>query len=279
LFTAGLARFDASAVRTAQPFELDSRRERYELGLHLRLPALGPQGLLSFEVLYDEQDKQVIDCLASLGVVLGGSCPEADFRLFDGRNESEDTLAPLTGRGNQWTGRATLRVERPPMSWGALRYGGGIALSRVSFSSRSPIADLTSPFILDSAVNGVPVRDLQNALRDRIPQSDPWLSTTVHAMVGNRFSLGRTLSLVIDLKGSLTARNDYEDRGRAEKLTNAELSAVFLFEPSSRLLLYGGGRALSNYLLGEDAFLYTPVSSRFFQKPYGEIFFGVRVGL
>lgn len=279
LLTAGFSDLRASATRSVQPFRLESRRRAYEIGVHLPLYRLGPSTLLSGELRYDKQDKQALDCIEAQGVIVGGRCAEADFRLFDGLSEARSPLAPIEAEGDQWSASLRLRGEAGGGPWGAWRYGGGLKLSRVSIDSSSPLAELTSPFILNSLVEGVPVRSLQAALVQRLPQGDPWLSGTGHILLGSRIKVGKRAALIFDLKGSYTHRMSYDRGGRPDLHYNTELSALVLIEPSSSFLFYGGGRALSNYLLGEDAFLYTPVSARFFKEPYGEIFLGFRLGI
>lgn len=279
LLTAGFSDLQASATRSVQPFRLESRRSAYEIGVHLPVDRLGPSNLLSVELRYDQQDKQALDCIEAQGVIVGGRCAEAGFRLFDGLSEVREPLSPIEAKGDQWTASFRLRGEAGGGGWGVWRYGGGFELSRVSIDSSSPLAELTSPFILNSLVEGVPVRSLQAALVERLPQGDPWLSGTGHILVGSRIKVGERASVIFDLKGSYTQRMSYDRSGRSDLHYNTELSALVLIEPFRNLLFYGGGRALSNYLLGEDAFLYTPVSARFFKEPYGELFLGFRFGI
>ena len=53
------------------------------------------QGKLSLGFRYVAQDKSSIDCYSRGSVVLGGSCDEADFRLFDVQNyEQSEELFP-----------------------------------------------------------------------------------------------------------------------------------------------------------------------------------------
>jgi len=279
LLTAGFADLQASATRSVQPLHLESRRSAYEIGVHLPLDRLGPSNLLSIELRYDQQDRQALDCIEAQGVIVGGRCAEADFRLFDGLSEVREPLSPIEAKGDQWTASLRLRGEAGGGAWGVWRYGGGFELSRVSIDSSSPLAELTSPFILNSLVEGVPVSSLQASLVERLPQGDPWLSGTGHILVGSRIKVGERASVIFDLKGSYTHRMSYDRSGRSDLHYNTEFSALVLIEPFRNLLFYGGGRALSNYLLGEDAFLYTPVSARFFKEPYGELFLGFRLGI
>jgi hypothetical protein len=74
-----------TATRNTQPFKISSATRAHQLGFSKGLgKALSHSWLFSSYLQYRSQGKEAIDCFERLGVVIGGNCSEADFRLIDG---------------------------------------------------------------------------------------------------------------------------------------------------------------------------------------------------
>ena len=269
---------DGSVTRPTRPFEVASDADYKSIGITYSVGSEDRGGSAVISLSSAIQSNVVIDCYERSGVVLGGSCSEADFQLVDGDAllETGESLAfpVLTSSAEALTAELSLhwwrRWSRHPVLIG---HHLMVKASEVDHDSYSPLYDLKSSFLLNTPFNGVPLGDLISDLKDDLPQSEPWREGVFSYNVSASLFTGNWV-----LGGSLGAiyaeRYSFADpMQRPQYNTNFKVSGHVWYQ-FKHAAIYLKGEALTNYLLGVDPLAYTSKSSRFFEHPYGQISVG-----
>ena len=269
---------EGSVVRPSRPFEVASDAEYVTVGAVYSVGDAGQGRAARFSLSEAKQAEVTIDCYERSGVILGGSCSEADFQLIDGDlllETGESVAFPvLTSSANALTAELALDWWR---QWSNLPLLIGqrltIKATEVEHDSYSPLYDLQSSFLLNTPFNGVALGSLISDLKDDLPQSDPWSEAVVRYDVSANLFVGNWI-FGGTVGGIYVKRFGYDDpMGRAQYDANAS-AAGYVWYQFEKATVFLEAEAFSNYLLGVDPLAYTSKSSRFFEHPYGQVTVG-----
>ena len=272
------SKVEGDVKRSVQPFTVSSSADYLSLGMTYRSGSPDDGFSSSLSLTQVEQGNVTVDCYERSGVILGGSCSEADFQLIDGDRlieTGESIAAPVLTSSAE-----ALSVELSLDRWWALSdslflIGHSLSLkgSQVEHQHNSPLYSLQSPFLLNMPFNGSTLGEVVSTLRDDLPQELPWKEAVVR--------YDASISYLSDnwvISGSIGAlyakRFSYEDalgRKQYKRNVTATTELRYLFEKGAVILRLD---AYSNYLLGVDPLAYTNKSSRFFEHPYGQVSLG-----
>ena len=266
---------EGSAVRERQPFRVESTAGYRTAGLTRYFGNSDEGGAVTLQVTDIEQESLDIDCYERSGVVLGGSCEEADFQLVDGDlllETGESVAFPvLTSSAEAISLKASLDLWNR-WSSAPLLLGHSLSLSatEVDHTNYSPLYDLQSTFLLNTPFDGKTLGSLIEELKQDLPQDEPWQE----AVLGYDFSVSYFLGDWIfngALGGRYVQRFNYSDpMKRKQYRSNVRLSGEVWYQ-FEKAAAYLRGEAFSNYLLGIDPLAYNSKSSRFFEHPYGQL--------
>ena len=266
---------EGSAVRERQPFRVESTANYMTLGLTRYFGGSDEGSALTLQFTDIEQDSLDIDCYERSGVVLGGSCEEADFQLVDGDlllETGESVAFPvLTSSAEAISAKASVnwwnRWSSAPVLLG---HSLSLSATELDHTNYSPLYDLQSSFLLNTPFDGKTLGSLIEELKQDLPQDEPWQE----AVLGYDFSVSYFLGDWIfsgALGGRYVHRFNYSDAmKRKQYRSNARLSGEIWYQ-FEQAAVYLRGEAFSNYLLGIDPLAYNSKSSRFFEHPYGQL--------
>ena len=266
---------EGSAVRERQPFRVESTANYMTLGLTRYFGSSEEGGALTLQLTEIEQDSLAIDCYERSGVILGGSCDEADFQLVDGDlllETGESVAFPvLTSSAEAVALRLTAdwwyRLSSTPVLIG---HTISLGATELDHTNNSPLYDLQSSFLLNTPFNGNTLGSLIEQLKQDLPQDDPWQEAVVSYDLSASYFLNNWI-VSSALGGRYVKRFNYEDPlNRKQYNTNFRLSAEVGYQFNSAIV-FARGEAFSNYLLGVDPLAYNAKSSRFFEHPYGQV--------
>ena len=223
-----------------------------------------------------DQDELRIDCFERLGVVLGGTCPEADFRLVDGDRflSGEQSLPEpvLVTNGESSAVRIGVRASKNYRFLGLVVHETALKISDVSSSSSSALFLLESPFVLGSRYQDVTLGEVIESVRLRAPQDKPWREYAWSYSLTTERNLSSNASAILSLSYTRVWRDRYERR--QDQLNwdqNVGLSASVKIALSNSWTVFAGGELFSNYLLGVDEIAYNQTTSKYFEHPYARV--------
>ena len=266
-----------AATRNTQPFKVSSATRAHQLGFNKGLGnAFSHSLLLSSYLQSRSQGKEAIDCFERLGVVVGGNCSEADFRLIDGdgvlAGNEANRLSVLSTSGNSTSAFLQVSASRDLHSIGVVTHSVGLKLSRVDFTSRSPLFDIESPFLLSSKIGGVSLDDVIGDVKRRSPQQDSWQEYVLSYEVGLRRDLTGNVSGGLDVTYYRVWRNEYTPKaGQPTFNSNFSFAASVTYNSAKHWSFTLGAEAFTNYLLGVDEMAYNQTTARYFDEPYGRL--------
>ena len=270
-----LSQVTGSAVRERQPFKVESTADYRTLGVSRYFGETSKGGAVTIAVTDIEQDSLDIDCYERSGVVLGGSCEEADFQLVDGDlllETGESVAFPvLTSSAEALSLKVTAdwwyRLSSTPLLIG---HTLSLGATELDHTNNSPLYDLQSSFLLNTPFNGNTLGSLIEQLKQDLPQDDPWQEAVVSYDLSASYFLSNWI-LSGSLGGRYVERFNYEDPlNRSQYNTNLRVAAEVGYQFKSAIV-FARGEAFSNYLLGVDPLAYNAKSSRFFEHPYGQV--------
>lgn len=266
---------EGSAVRERQPFRVESTASYMTAGL-TRYFGSGDEGAaLTLAFIDIEQDSLDIDCYERSGVVLGGSCAEADFQLVDGDlllETGESVAFPvLTSSAEAISLKASVdwwrRWSSAPILLG---HSLSVSATELDHSNYSPLYDLQSSFLLNTPFDGKTLGSLIEELKQDLPQDEPWQEAVLGYDLSVSYFFGNWIASG-SLGGRYVQRFNYSDpMNRKQYRSNARLTGEIWYQFDSAAL-YLRGEAFSNYMLGIDPLAYNSKSSRFFEHPYGQL--------
>ena len=270
-----ISEVEGSAVRERQPFRVESTANYTTLGLTRYLGSGDEGAALTLAFTDIEQDSLDIDCYERSGVVLGGSCEEADFQLVDGDlllETGESVAFPvLTSSAEAISLKASIdwwrRWSSAPILLG---HSLSVSATELDHSNYSPLYDLQSSFLLNTPFDGKTLGSLIAELKQDLPQDEPWREAVLGYDLSVSYFFGNWIASG-SLGGRYVQRFNYSDPlNRKQYRSNARLSGEIWYQFDSAAL-YLRGEAFSNYLLGIDPLAYNSKSSRFFEHPYGQL--------
>lgn len=266
-----------AATRETQPFKISSATHAHQLGFSKGLGnALSHNWFFSSYLQYRSQGKEVIDCFERLGLVIGGNCSEADFRLTDGDamlgGSGTNRLSVLSTAGQSRSAFLQVTASREAHSVGVVTQAVGLKVSSVNFSSQSPLFDIESPFLLSSKIGGVSLRDVIVDVKRRSPQQDSWHEYVFSYGLGLRRDLIRNVSAGLDVTYYRVWRNGYTPTpGQPAFNSNFSFAASVTYNCVQHWSFTLGAEAFTNYLLGVDEMSYNQTTARYFDEPYGRL--------
>ena len=270
-----LSQVTGSAVRERQPFRVESTADYRTLGVSRYFGETSKGGAVTIAVTDIEQDSLDIDCYERSGVVLGGSCEEADFQLVDGDlllETGESVAFPvLTSSAEALSLKVTAdwwyRLSSTPLLIG---HTLSLGATELDHTNNSPLYDLQSSFLLNTPFNGNTLGSLIEQLKQDLPQDDPWQEAVLSYDLSASYFLNNWI-MSGSLGGRYVERFNYTDPlSRAQYNTNSQITAQVGYQFESAIVFLRG-EAFSNYLLGVDPLAYNSKSSRFFEHPYGQV--------
>lgn len=270
-----------TATRNTQPLKINSATRAHQIGLSKGLgKALTHSWLFSSYLKYRSQDKEAVDCFERLGVVIGGNCSEADFRLIDGdakpTGNEANSLSVLSTAGQSRSALLQVTASRDVPSLGVVTHAVGFKASSVNFLSQSPLFDIESPFLLSSKIGGVSLNDVIEDVKRRSPQQESWQEYVFFYGLGLRRNLIRNVSGGLDLTYYRVWRNGYTPTaGEPTFNSNVRIAASATYNFAERWSFTVGAEAFTNYLLGVDEMAYNQATARYFDEPYGRLTAGI----
>lgn len=266
-----------TANRKTQPFKINSATRAHQIGFSKGLgKALSHSWLFTSYLQHRSQGKEAIDCFERLGLVIGGNCSEADFRLIDGdatlSGTQANSLSVLSTAGESRSALLQVTATRDVLALGVVTHAVGFKASSVNFSSQSPLFDIESPFLLSSKIGGVSLNDVIEDVRRRSPQQDSWQEYVFSYGLGLRRDLLRNASGGLDLTYYRVWRNGYiPTAGQPAFDSNFSFAVSLTYDPSKHWSYTVGAEAFTNYLLGVDEIAYNQTTVRYFDEPYGRV--------
>ena len=266
-----------TATRKTQPFKIKSATRAHQIGFSKGLgKALSHSWLFTSYLQHRSQGKEAIDCFERLGLVIGGNCSEADFRLIDGdatlSGTQANSLSVLSTAGESRSALLQVTATRDVLALGVVTHAVGFKASSVNFSSQSPLFDIESPFLLSSKIGGVSLNDVIEDVRRRSPQQDSWQEYVFSYGLGLRRDLLRNASGGLDLTYYRVWRNGYiPTAGQPAFDSNFSFAVSLTYDPSKHWSYTVGAEAFTNYLLGVDEIAYNQTTVRYFDEPYGRV--------
>lgn len=259
--------------RAVEPFKINNIFKDYQLNYSTSFWNGKREIKLTLGMI--KQSDISLDCVQRSNILLGGNCSNADFKLLDGDAFSE------TGE------RRYLPVLNSSAESQYLKFGYGfnhifsdiklslttsLAIHRVSHDTYSPLFELTSDFLLNSAIKEKTLRTVINELQQELPQQTPWHDVVFGLQLDSFFrvmdgqviaSLGMLYSEKFDF--------EYEQKYKQNTYIKIGYSKMLMDKLSVNL----SGTVYQHYLQGIQPILYTPKTAKFFAHPYGELHFSI----
>jgi hypothetical protein len=271
----------AGVTRAVQPLSLETKINTHTLEITRKVSKFkGMELSILGGVSYAKQDPLKIDCYALGSLVLGGSCPEADFSLVDGSALLNDGVTLY---------KPVLTTEADAMSY---RIGGRLTgmlfqimpfyavaklqQARISTSYQSDLLNITDESILNSEFQGKTLSASLDSITADLPQTEPWKENSLTLSFGASRQLSASFSASLELKQLFVSRNGYTATAGAKAYNqNTIFNAALWYTPRPSIAVYLRGEASSHNVLGLDPLAYNRKTSRFFEHSFGQLSIGV----
>ncbi|MDA8954064.1 hypothetical protein N9H90_09935 [Pseudomonadales bacterium] len=266
-----------AATRNTQPFKISSVTRAHQIGFSKGLgKAFSHSWSFSSYLQYRSQGEEDIDCFERLGIVIGGNCSEADFRLIDGdatlSGNEANSLSVLSTAGQSRSALLQVTARRDVPFLGVVTHAVGLKASSIDFSFQSPLFDIESPFLLSSKIGGVSLDDVIGDVKRRSPQQVSWHEYVFSYEVGLRRDLTGNVSGGLDVTYYRVWRNEYTPNAGQPKInSNFSFAASVTYNSTKHWSFTLGAEAFTNYLLGVDEMAYNQTTARYFDEPYGRL--------
>ena len=286
-------------TRDGEPFELESQVNGHRLETEIFLGSercerisirdgcgAGSDGFIISTTLgfgVREQDELAIDCIEDRGIILGGGCDGADFRLMDGDHFLETgerlyypALTSLAKEQRAYIGLNFRTVIRDKIQLNqSLRF----QRSKIETGTTSRLFDINDPFLLNTVYQGLSLGLVIDDLKQELPQVTPWYENAF------RYEVAGSMPLTDSLFGSLALsfykvnRPDYEPNPDREDFDNNIVLNASLWYTGEFFAVYLRAQASNHYLLGVEPISYNRKTNKFFGHPYGHLSAGIVVSL
>jgi len=268
--------FKGEVVRSSEPFKVSSRAQGHLLEASLSGKRFRDWDLGLFaNVELVDQDRTTIDCFARGGIILGGNCPNANFRLFDAdASEAAGELvyqSVLSTKAEQLTVSAGASLKREVGAF-TINQSLSLSISEIEFETNSPLFDIADPAILDLTLEGRPLRVILQDLRSELPQTDPWYEASLEYKVGASYALSDRVTVMGNVSGIVIERKDYDaSESDNSDRWNLGLDVSIWFQATNISWFYLRAEAYRHYLAGYEPLLYNRKSASYFDHPYGQV--------
>jgi len=282
-------------TRDGEPFELDSTVNGHRLESEIYIGSercntisirdgcgSGSEGFTLSTILgfgIRKQEPLTIDCVDEEGILLGGNCDDADFRLMDGDHFLDTgeriyypVLNTLAEEQRFYVGLVARGVFLDKLQlFQSLRY----QRSKIEITTTSPLFQITESFLLNASYNDKSLGKIIADLKQEIPQDTPWYENAL------RYEIGVSLPFTDSLFGNTTLsfykvrRSDYEPNPQREDYDSNIVLNMSLWYTRGPMALYIRGQASNHYLLGVEPISYNRKTNKFFEHPYGHLSIGL----
>ena len=256
-------------TRQSEPYEVSNEFNQYSF--HLGQSSQSKRHRTQLEFGHIQQKNITLDCVQRSGLLLGGNCEDADFRLLDGdlfTQTGERTYLPVL-RSEAFAEFAKISYYYYFKFYALyISLNGQLSYFDIQHDTQSPLFALSSDFLLDAVYNGKTLRSVISDIQTELPQQTAWQDfvLSVSAEVLYPFGPGKFNSRVGVLRSE---KRDYLQEQRYKNNLFLELGYEFVINNDLSLKIYG--TAYRHYLQGIQPILYTPKTAKFFAHPYGEI--------
>ena len=226
-----------------------------------------------------KQDTLEIDCYSHSGIVLGGTCDNADVSLFDGtayiNNREKNYYPAMIVDGRAQIYRIGLEFRGQLFNFLSFYQKLDFQNSRTDLNYQAKILEIEDSFLLNASFKGQRLGDTINSLSSQLPQRTPWTEQAIILEFGSKIQLLSTASATLAIKHYHVNRKDYEyGENEINYKNNTVLNLALWFEPNDRFKIYLRGEASTHNLLGMDPLAYNRKTSKFFAQPHGQISLG-----
>lgn len=218
-----------------------------------------------------KQQNITLDCVQRSNILLGGNCPESDFRLLDG-DYFESTgerryLSVLQSDAKSHYAKVSHTYHSNSHST-KFSITTSLDYHYIDHNSDSPLFELTSDFLLDSVIQGQTLRSVISDLKQELPQQTPWHDLVFGIRLDGAYRVG--YGQVYGAIGALYSEKiDYDQLQQYKH--NTYLTFGYATRVIEGLVLDISGTAYQHYLQGVQPILYTPKTAKFFAYPYAEL--------
>ena len=286
-------------TRDGEPFELESQVNGHRLETEIFLGSercarisirdgcgAGSDGFIISTTLgfgVREQDELAIDCIEDRGIILGGGCDSADFRLMDGDHFLETgerlyypALTSLAKEQRAYIGLNFRTVIRDKIQLNqSLRF----QRSKIETGTTSRLFDIEDPFLLNTVYHGLSLGGVIDELKQELPQTTPWYENAFRYEVAGSMPLTDALFGSLALSFYKVNRPDYEPNPEREDFDNNIVLNASLWYTREFFAIYLRAQASNHYLLGVEPISYNRKTNKFFGHPYGRLSAGIVVSL
>ena len=266
--------------RSAQPYDLRTDGFEHQLQLNYWLNRTARfSTFLHAGLTYSKQKPVEIDCYDYSGLVLGGTCEEADVRLMDGQaliNEGKKIYYPAMDTDANAFGfsEGATVTNSWPGGVDAYQYLG-YEQTEINVRYHTEVLKISDPFALGISYKGYTLGDVISELRDELPQDTPWLEQTWVIEAGAKRNLNDQFFVTGALRHYAVKRIDYlPAEGREDFTNNTVLNLAVWYEPTASFKAYIRGEASTNNVLGAEPIAYNRKSNKFFAHPFGQLSIG-----
>ena len=256
-------------TRQSEPYKVSNQFKQYSL--HIGQRSQNKRHRTQLDIGHIQQKNITLDCVQRSGVLLGGNCLDADFRLLDGdifAQTGERTYLPvLSSEASADFAKLNYYYYLKFYSL-YVSLNGQLSYFDIQHDTQSPLFALSSDFLLDTVYNGKTLRSVINDIQNELPQQTPWqdLILSFSAEAFYPIGPGKLHTKVGVLRSE---KRNYLQEQRYKYNLYLGLGYEVILHNNLSVKLYG--TAYRYYLQGIQPILYTPKTAKFFAHPYGEI--------
>jgi len=228
------------------------------------------------------QDPLTIDCYEFSGLIIGGSCENADVRLLDSnlyRTTGERVYLPVLETEGSSEGKGlTIRIKKKKIDNLNISHTLMYYEEEINLLFNSTILNTKDTFLRGIKINGVSAGSRFDQLKNELPQLNPWKEKIFKYSLNATYSLTERLALSGKLSLLKVSRENYEDNPNKKDYDNNQLLDLgFFYELHTNLLLYTRISLSNQYLLGVTPISYNRRTNHLFDHPYGQLHIGTLI--
>ena len=237
--------------------------------------------IIEFEFFTKEtiQDSLTIDCYEFNGLVIGGSCIEADVRLLNSsiyKETGERIYLPvLETQGSSEGEGINLRIKNKSINDFNVSHTFSYYEEEINLQFQSTILNTQDSFLRGIKINGVSSGSRFDQLRNELPQLTPWKEKIFKYSLNTTYSLSERLALSGKASIIKVSRDNYiSNPNKKDYDSNQLLEIGLFFEAHKNLLFYSRLSLTTQYLLGITPISYNRRTNHLFDHPYGQLYVG-----
>jgi len=229
-----------------------------------------------------KQEPLTIDCYEFNGLVIGGSCENADVKLLDSkiyRSTGERVYLPVLETEGSSEGKGlTIRIKKKKIENLNLSHTLMYYEEEINLLFNSTILNTKDSFLRGIKINGVSAGARFDQLKNELPQQTPWKEKIFKYSVNATYSLTERLALSGKLSMLRVSRENYENNpNKKDYDTNQLLDLGLFYALHDNLLLYTRVSLSNQYLLGITPISYNRRTNHLFDHPYGQLHIGTLI--